>query len=149
MPTYGSVQKDQSHHIINSRVVKIKEEIERLRSEQEALSRACDHHFVPEKDALNHLDHTKVSDVYRAVTIGPGGSVTQISFKLVCAMCFLEKEISISDRCPSCASKTKTDYTEELVENTYFDHYDHHAQRIYFVSCTCCDFRAAGLEYDR
>ena len=54
----------------------------------------------------------------------------------------------ISDRCPVCAEVTKGDWGTKDEEGKYFGGNDFGYNGLWLISCTRCDFKAAGLRWD-
>lgn len=147
MPTYG-LSTAKKHPVIRV-LKKIEQKIAKLQNERDAIMSACDHHFIPEKDALEKLGPTKISGVYHARSVGEVSGMSEVIFLLVCTCCGLSEIASISERCPICAAKTRgewesSDDLEKFFEGTDFDY-----NGLWLISCTHCDFKAAGLRWDQ
>lgn len=148
MPTYGLLKAME--HPVNHALKELKREIARLQGERDAIMNACDHHFIPEKDALTKLKQTKVFGVYHAESVGELSAVSDVIFSLVCTQCGSLKSISVSNRCPICAAETNGKWGSSDDLGRYFgEGRDFGYNGLWLISCTNCDFKAAGLRWDQ
>ena len=147
MPTYGLPETGEDSPM-NPALAGLRKQIADLQNKRASIVDACEHHFIPKKGTLKKLGATHVSGVYNAGTIGEIDGRSEASFPLVCSKCGEEQHIPISDRCPVCAEVTKGDWGTKDEEGKYFGGNDFGYNGLWLISCTRCDFKAAGLRWD-
>lgn len=152
MTTYGRPETARAHPPTPAFLALIRD-ITALEKKKALIIEACEHHLVPQKDALKKLLSTAVKGVYNAGTVGEINGKSNVYFTIHCTKCDIQEQVSLTDRCPVCAEVTKGEWRSgpgeknELV--TYFGHREFYYNDLWLISCTSCDFKAAGLRWDR
>ncbi|HEY6021839.1 MAG TPA: hypothetical protein VIY48_18840 [Candidatus Paceibacterota bacterium] len=124
-------------------------EIARLVTQKAAKVVQCVHHFVPQEGILAKLKRTLLDNVYDAGTIGELNGRSDTLFPLCCTKCGTSNMVPMSMRCPACASPTQGVWGKHEQLSQHFGAQDFGYNNIWVISCTACDFKAAGLRWDQ
>lgn len=151
MPTYGSLETVKDFPL-NPVLEENFRKMTTLLSEKAVIIKACEHHFIPEENALLGLRGTLVSGVYNAGQLNElDGTSSDVYFLLKCNKCCVTYPTPITKRCPICAEKTKGKWGDPDDLKKYFGDVDFLYYGLWLISCTNskCEFKAAGRIWDQ
>ena len=147
MATYGSFEAKPKQRL-SPALIQIKKDLAGLERRRVKLQRDCKHYFmVPHREP--RMKKTTVRGTFDAARVGEIDGKSMIMFDLTCLKCELMKRVSVSDHCPCCGNRTHGRWGPHDELQKYFPIGQHTYDGLWLISCSRCDFSAAGLREDR